>query len=70
MEKQDYGLDPPHLDLLVAGGKLPLLKDQDVVSDPLQQHGDQLIVLLPTQLQLLTQTHVYIVKYKQDQGLK
>lgn len=42
-----------HLNLFVAGGELPLLKNEDVVSDPLQQHGDQLIVLLPTQLQLL-----------------
>lgn len=42
-----------HLNLFVAGGELPLLKNEDVVSDPLQQHGDQLIVLLPTQFQLL-----------------
>lgn len=49
-----------YLDLLVAGGKLPLLKHQSVVSDPLQQHGDQLIILLPTQLQLLnTHTHTH-----------
>lgn len=46
-----------HLNLLIAGGELPLLKDEDVVSDPLQQHGDQLIILLPTQLQLLKHRH-------------
>lgn len=42
-----------HLNLLIAGRELPLLKDEDVVSDPLQQQGDQLIILLPAQLQLL-----------------
>lgn len=46
-----------HLNLFIAGGELPLLKDEDVVSDPLQQHGDQLIILLPTQLQLLKHRH-------------
>lgn len=46
-----------YLNLLVAGGKLPLLEDQDVVSDPLQQHGDQLVIFLPTQLQLLKHRH-------------
>lgn len=59
-----------YLNLLVAGGKLPLLKDQDVVSDPLQQHGDQLIILLPTQLQLLKHRHTEVqpqVDYAQYQ---
>ena len=36
-----------HLDLLIAAGELPLPEDGDVVLDPLQQQGDQLIVLLP-----------------------
>lgn len=50
---EDLRLGSTHLNLLIAGGELPLLKDEDVVSDPLQQQGDQLIILLPTQLQLL-----------------
>lgn len=42
-----------HLDLLVAGRELPLLEDGDVMAYPLQKQGDQLVVLLPPQLQLL-----------------
>lgn len=45
-----------YLSLLIAGRELPLLKHDDVVSDPLQQQGHQLIVLLPAQLQLLRDT--------------
>lgn len=51
-----------HLNLLVAGWELPLLEDEDVVTDPLQQHGDQLVILLPAQLQLLTHTHRQLLK--------
>lgn len=42
------------LNFLITGGELALLKHNDMVSDPLQQHGDQLIVLLPAQLQFLS----------------
>ena len=42
-----------HVYLLVAGGEPPLLEHHHVMSDPLQQQSDQLIILLPAQLQLL-----------------
>lgn len=35
------------LNFFITGGELALLKHNDMVSDPLQQHGDQLVVLLP-----------------------
>lgn len=47
-------LNKSHINLVVAGGELPLLEHDDVVPHPLQQHGDELIVLLPAQFQLLT----------------
>lgn len=43
-----------HLDLLVAGRELPLLKGHRVVLDPLQKQADHPIVFLPAQLQLLS----------------
>lgn len=43
-----------HLDLLVAGRELPLLKGHRVVLDPLQKQADHTIVFLPAQLQLLS----------------
>lgn len=46
-----------HLYFLIAGWELPLLKHKHVVSDPLQEHGDQFIILMPTQLQLLEHKH-------------
>lgn len=45
-----------HLNLLVAGGELPLLEDHDMVADPLEKKSHQLVVFLPTQLQILQPT--------------
>lgn len=46
----------PHLNLLVAGGELPLLEDHDMVADPLEKKSHQLVVFLPAQLQFLQPT--------------
>lgn len=45
-----------YLDLFVGGRELPLLKDHDMVADPLEQKSHQLIIFLPAQLQLLQPT--------------
>lgn len=45
--------DFPHLNLFVAAGEFPLLKDDNMMSDPLEYNGDQLIVFLPAQFQFL-----------------
>lgn len=45
-----------HLYLLIAGRELSLLKDHDMVADPLKQESHQFVVLPPSQLQLLQPT--------------
>lgn len=56
-QRQSSHLKPqrvsPHLNLLKAGGELPLLEDHDVVADPLEEEGHQLVVFLPAHLQFL-----------------
>lgn len=47
------GAAEAHLYLLVAAGEFPLLEDGDMVADPLEQEGHQLVIFLPAQLQVL-----------------
>lgn len=54
---KNHNMSPSsHLNLLVAGGELPLLEDHDMVADPLEKKSHQLVVFLPTQLQILQPT--------------
>lgn len=45
-----------HLYLLITGWEPSLLKDHDMVADPLEQNSYELIVLPPAQLQILKPT--------------